>query len=34
MLLTVTVPCLVYLVDATYEYLTVNTTAFIKFFAA
>lgn len=32
--LTATTPCLVYLVEATYEYLTVRTTAFIKFLAA
>jgi len=32
--LTDTVPCLGYLVDATYEAFTVNTTAFIKFLAA
>ena len=33
-ILTETVPCLVYLVEATYEYFTVYTTAFIKFLAA
>lgn len=33
-ILTATTPCLVYFVDATYEYLTVETTAFIKFLAA
>lgn len=32
--LTATTPCLVYFVEATYEYFTVSTTAFIRFLAA
>lgn len=32
--LTATTPCRVYFVEATYEYLTVSTTAFIRFLAA